>query len=475
MNAPIRDAAWDLAEAVATTPFSALSSADVDATKRLVLDTLACLLAGSAEPPFAELLRLYVQQGGAPEATVMVHGARLPATSALVLNSAMARALDLDDVHEDAIVHTGVHVVPAALAVAERRVALGGAPVRGDEMIAAVALAQDLMIRMSLACETRPILQGRPGTYQFGTFATAALTARLMGLDVAATVDALGNAYARAAGTTLGYREGALAQRAMQGLSASAGVFAAILAAAGIGGIRSCLEGDGGYYTVHERGRYDRRVLLDGLGERFLGTGTALKPYPVHRGAVLDLEVALAAHRAQPIDPAEIERVEVRYPARFASGYERIGAFAPERAHPRGDVEPHFSSSWAVAVALVRGTASIHDFTAAGVAQLAPAVVPVARRVVGVPDPRLDAGCTGLGAREIVVTRRDGTTITERIEHAPGGPEHPLSWDAVVAKFDEGAVRAARPIAADRLDAVVGAVAALETVDDVSVIPSTLT
>lgn len=474
MNASSRDVAWDLADAVATTPYSALSRADVDATKRLILDTLACLLAGSAEPPFAELLRLYTQQGGTPEATVMVHGTLLPATNALVVNSGMARALDLDDVHEDAIVHTGVHVVPAALAVAERKVALGRAPVRGDEMIAAVALAQDLMIRLSLACETRPILQGRPGTYLFGTFATAALTARLTGLDGPATVDALGNAYARAAGTTLGYREGALAQRAMQGLSASAGVFAALMAAAGIGGIRSCLEGDGGYYTVHERGRYDRRVLLDGLGGRFLGTATALKPYPVHRGAVLDLEVALVAQRAHSIDPAQIARVEVHYPARFASGYERIGAFAPERAHPRGDVEPHFSSSWAVAVALARGTASIHDFTAAGVAQLAPEVVPVARLVVGVPDVRLDAECTGLGAREIVVTHRDGTTITERIEHAPGSPEHPLSWDAVVAKFDDGASRAARPIASDRLDTVVRMIAALETVEDVGLIPAAL-
>src|SRR5688572_28523964 len=129
MSASTRDAAWDLAEAVATTPFSAMSSADIDATQRRVLDTLACLLGGSAEPPFGELLRLYTQQGGAPEATVMVHGARLPATSALVVNSGMARALDLDDVHEDAIVHTGVHVVPAAFAVAERKVTLGAAPV----------------------------------------------------------------------------------------------------------------------------------------------------------------------------------------------------------------------------------------------------------------------------------------------------------------------------------------------------------
>jgi 2-methylcitrate dehydratase PrpD len=367
-----------------------------------------------------------------------------------------------------------VHVVPAAFAVAQWRAHHRGEPVSGAELIAAVTLAHDLMIRLSLACRTPPILQGRPGTYVFGTFATAAVTARLLRLDTAQTADALGNAYTRSAGTTLGYREGALAQRAMQGLSASAGVFAALLAANGIGGIRECLEGEGGYYTVHERGEYDRTVLLDGLGVRFHGRDTALKSYPVHRGAILDLEVALALRRSHTFDATQIERVEVHYPARFASGYARIGAFAPERAHPLGAVEPHFSSSWAVAVALAHGAVSIDDFTEGGVARLAETIVPLARRVEGVADPALDVDCRGLGAREIVVVQRDGTVLRERIDHAPGSAEQPLSWDALVAKLDDGARRAARSLDPERLRSVVDAIAQLESVADVGVIADAL-
>jgi 2-methylcitrate dehydratase PrpD len=214
--------------------------------------------------------------------------------------------------------------------------------------------------------------------------------------------------------------------------------------------------------------------LLDGLGSTFRGRETALKPYPVHRGAILDLEVSIALRSSHALDPSQIERVDVHYPARFASGYERIGAFAPERAHPRGDVEPHFSSSWAVAVGLVQGRASIDDFTAAGVARLAAQIVPVAQRVHAVADPGLDVDCRGLGAREIVVTLRNGAVLRERIEHAPGGPDHPLSWDALVAKFEDGARRAARPIAVERLRYVIDAVASIESLDDAAAIPPLL-
>jgi 2-methylcitrate dehydratase PrpD len=306
----------------------------------------------------------------------------------------------------------------------------------------------------------------------FGTFATAAVTARLLGLDVAATTDAFGNAYARAAGTTLGYQEGAVGQRVMQGLAASAGVFAAQLAAAGIGGMRDCLEGDSGYYAVHEGGRYDRVVLTDDLGVRLHGRDTALKPYPVHRGAVIDIEAALAVARNHRYDPAAITAVRVRYPSRFAEGIARIHAFAPDRADPVGPVAPHFSSSWAVAVGLVRGRAGIDDFTEAGVARLRDAVVPVARRVTGIPDPALDDPRPGLGARVVEVELADGRVLTERVDHAPGGPERPWAWVEVVAKLEDCATRSALP--PEVVTGIVELVASLPDLDDAAAIPRLL-
>lgn len=467
---PASDASEAIARHIAGCGFEDLSPADVLATRRILLDTLATLVAGSGEPPFPELLRFLRAEGGVPEATVMVHGLKLPARHAVTLNSGMARALDLDDAHEAAIVHTGVHVVPAALAIAERE-----RTVSGRELITAIALGQDLMIRLSLACESPPILRGRPGTYVFGTFATAAVTAKLLRLDTGGVLDALGNAYTRSAGTTLGYHDGALAQRLLQGLSASDGVLAGLLAARGIGGIRGCLEGDAGYFRVHEAGRYDRSILLDDLGSTFHGTTTALKRFPVHRGASLDIEAASRVARRASFAVEEVRRIVVRYPSRFREGHERIGAFRPERASPRGPIEPHFSNPWAVGVALCkRGLVRIEDFSEAGVERLRDRVAPIARLVEGVADESLDRACRGLGPRVVEVTLRDGTVLVERVDHAPGGPELPFSWAELEQKFDDCARLAAVALPDGANASLFAAIRTLESCTDSSSLPALL-
>jgi 2-methylcitrate dehydratase PrpD len=458
----VPDAAISIARWINQATYADLTDADAVATRKLVLDTLGTLLAGSSEPPFAELSAYYLAEGGRRESSICVYGGKVPIRQAAIVNCAMARALDFDDVHEEAIVHTGAPIVPAAIAVAER---VGG--IGGRELITAIAVAQDLMIRLSLACESPPILRGRPGTYVFGTVATAAATAKLLGLDEQATLDALGNAFQRAAGSTLGYEDGALAQRVLQGLSAADGIQSAQLAQIGIGGLRGILEGRGGYFQVHEGGRYRRERLLGDLGGTFHGTMTSLKPYPVHRGMCLDIDAALEIARDHEIDPEQIERVRVRFPARFTDGMKNIGAFAPGREDPTGPVEPHFSNPWGVAVALTLGAAPVEAFTERGVDRYRERVLPLARKVEGVADPDLEGSSNSLGPRVVEVVLRNGVCFTSRVESGRGSPDVPLGWSELEAKFTDCASRAARPIEPSRLRETISAIRNLEDVEDV--------
>jgi 2-methylcitrate dehydratase PrpD len=457
------DAAVDFARWIARADFSDLALRDATATRKLILDTLATLLAGSSEPPFDRLAGWYREEGGRAESRIFVHGGRVPARHAAIVNCGMARALDLDDAHETAIVHTGAPIVPAALAVAER---VGC--VDGRRFMTAVAVAQDLMIRLSLACESPPILRGRPGTYVFGTLATAAATSMLLAFDEERTLDALGNAFLRAAGSTLGYENGALAQRVLQGLSAGDGVQSALLAEVGVGGAHDLLEGRGGYFQIHEAGHYRRDRLLGDLGLVLHGTTTSLKPYPVHRGMCLDIDAALEIARDHELDFDRIERIRVRFPARFAEGMANVGAFAPGREDPRGPVEPHFSNPWGVAVALVLGSAPIEAFTEGGVARYRERVVPVARKVEGIADPALGGESGGLGPRVVEVELRDGDILSARVVTGRGSPESPLGWDDLEAKLRDCARHAARPIDESRLRELASAVRELERVEDVS-------
>src|SRR5262245_34030193 len=101
------------------------------ATKRLVLDTLGCMVGGRYVPSSEVLSSLRLSMAGAPQATVAVSGEKVDLLTTVHLNAHYANALDA----EETIRHSGhlaAATVPPALAVAE----LVGAS--GAELLAAV-------------------------------------------------------------------------------------------------------------------------------------------------------------------------------------------------------------------------------------------------------------------------------------------------------------------------------------------------
>src|SRR6201999_1067115 len=156
--------------------------------------------AGSQDPGSTEVLALLREFGGAEQASV-IGGGKLPLPAAVTVNGTMCRALELDDVSEQALIHTTASVVPAALAAAEYLTE----PVDGKRLITAIAVGVDVANRLSLAPNHamdgpnyRP--RGMSYTYQIGTFAAAAAVANLWGLDERTTLHAFGLAYSQAAG-----------------------------------------------------------------------------------------------------------------------------------------------------------------------------------------------------------------------------------------------------------------------------------
>ena len=101
-----------------------LGDLTADATaiaRQCVLDTLGCALAGAGEALTTILLAEMEDQGGAAQATVIGHCARLPAASAALVNGAAGHALDFDDVNMAMPGHPSVAILPALLALAETR------------------------------------------------------------------------------------------------------------------------------------------------------------------------------------------------------------------------------------------------------------------------------------------------------------------------------------------------------------------
>jgi len=127
----------------------ALSYADLPDDVRMlgrqcVLDYIACTLAGAAEELTGIVLAEMQEQGGAPTATVIGHGARLPMLSAALVNGAASHALDFDDVNLAMTGHPSVVLLSALLALAEQR---GSA---GRDVLTAFVAGYELQCRLGL-------------------------------------------------------------------------------------------------------------------------------------------------------------------------------------------------------------------------------------------------------------------------------------------------------------------------------------
>ena len=131
---------------LARTGYEALDDDALRATKDHILYTLGTILAGSSAPGIKQALAgARALSGGSRESTVLVHGDKLPAALAALVNATMGHSRELD-INDDRIAYkSSVTVVPAALAAAEK---VGH--VSGKDLIAAVCLGVDLGIRLGL-------------------------------------------------------------------------------------------------------------------------------------------------------------------------------------------------------------------------------------------------------------------------------------------------------------------------------------
>lgn len=457
------DVAVEVARVVASARYADVAAQDVLAAKKLILDVLCAGVAGSQEPGCTELLTLMREFGGAAQATV-IGGDKLPLPAAVSVNGTMCRALELDDVSEQALIHTTASVVPAALAAAEYLTE----PVDGKRLITAVAVGVDVANRLSLAPNHamdgpnyRP--RGMSYTYQIGTFAAAAAVASLWGFDEQTTLHAFGLAYSQAAGNQQCLLDGALSVRVQQGLSASSGVLAALLAQRGITGATSPLEGKFGYYRVYCADDYDRAAVLKELGQRYTVGDVSIKPYPCCKFTHTAIAAAIAAREDPRFDVNEIERVVVHVDNQ--EYYNVVCDPLPAKQHPTSTVEAQFSMPYTVAVALLNGGIKLSDFLEPIIAD--PARQALARKVFpDLGEPQFTTRMLPTPSR-VEVVLRDGTVIDSRRDVAPGHPRDPLSWEQLEVKVRQMVEWPEHALPKDNADRLIRACKELDTLDDV--------
>ena len=451
------DPAYALAAHVTGTPYEALPASTVTATKRDILDTFGCMVGGGGAPGIAALYEMADEWGGREESRVLLHGRRLPAPAAALLNASMGHALDFDDTHDTAgSIHPGVSVLAAGLAMADT---LGG--VDGKRFLRAAALGLDVSCRIALAST---LDRGWHRTACIGIFGATVTAGLLLGLDAERMRHALGIAYSHAAGNRQCILDGALTKRLQAGQAASAGVFSAILAAKDFTGAHNIFTGKYGFLELYQPNGADASLLLQDLGTAFRGEGLSFKPYPCGRPLHAGIDAALAAHaRLGLTDARQLAEVTIALDkAAHADQFES----GPHKRRPTQVVEAQFALPFLIATALTHGKVGIGEVSGLG----DDATLALSDRIAGqaVPDAKPRDWLT------LTVRLTDGRGVSIETGDPIGSPEKPLDAEGMRAKFRDCAGNAMRPITAGTVERCIATLETLETLEDIGILMNRL-
>ena len=375
-----------------------VAPADLDAMALIALDGVANMLAGRATGP-GRILRAW----GADR--------RDAGRRALVMGGCM-HVLEVDDLHRGSVTHPGCVVIPAALALAERR------GTGGPDFLRAVLHGFEAVCRVGMSVGPAHYRVWH-NTATCGPFGAAMAAASLLGLDDEAATHALGNAGTQSAGLWEFLNTGAMSKHLHAGRAAEAGLVAAELAAAGFTGPPAILEGKQGLYAGACPDP-DPGAVLRHPDAPWQVHATSIKPWPSCRHTHPAIDAALEVSAA--IDPAAVTRVE-------ASTY-RAAVDVCDRPLPGSPYEAKFSLQHCIAAALADGAVGFGSFEADARARLAALSAKVR---VAAGEPYVSDYPAAWGG-EVTALLADGGRVSAARRQCKGDPEAALDRDQMAAK-----------------------------------------
>lgn len=408
-----------LCEAVAAWRYESLPSAVIETLKALLLDEIGVIAGAARAPGIAALNARLSRWESTGSATGLIGKRRYSPPSAALANGAAGHALDYDDQHDPARVHTNCVVLPALLAAAE-----DAGPISGKAFLLAHAVGAEIHARLGLACYNS-LGKGWHPTMVFGTLAAALAAGRVLHLDARGLLNALGIAYHQASGSAQSMREGVLTKRLGAGFAARAAVLGAFLAADGISGTQQTLEGSAGLFSLYERGEVDLERLLGSLGTDWRIPEYSLKPYPCCRCNHTAIEIGIRM-RQDGIASADVQAIEI---AMGHVNWLTVGApYDPKRDDI---VHAQFNAAYGFARALHDGKVDLRSYTRPHIT--APDIVALTALTQVIDDPAIPG--TAIEPARVKVTLKSGRVIETRSDIIKGSSRNPLTEEERMAKF----------------------------------------
>ena len=388
---------------VCRTNFNDLPQAVVMRAKEVLADTLSVIAAGAQEDEVKGLAKRLVDPKAKRVASLVGSGTRTEPSKAALINGTAGTFLELDEGNQFGRGHPGIHVVPAALAIAEE------GRLSGQDLLTALILGYEIGTRIGIACKIRMSMHPH-GTW--GTVGAAVAVGKLMGYSESAMREMINVSSSLGLATSRRTMiEGGTIRNAYSGVSNFMGVFAHQLVQSGFTG-----EADGvkTVYGSVVSDTFSPEVMTEDLGKRFEIARNYFKMHACCRynhGTLDALEKILAK---KALKAGEIESVDVETYSLAAQLCDRS---------PQNMLAAKFSIPFAVATLIVHGRTDVTCFAPQAVRS--DAVQALAKRVEVKEDPKLTAMMPSRRPSRVRVTLKSGEKLEAEVTMNKGDFEDP--------------------------------------------------
>ena len=335
-----------------------------------------------------------------------------------LIHGIAGHSLDYDDVHLTSVTHPSVVLVPALLAMADKR------PGLVPRLVDAYAVGLGVNIALGKALGFDHYDRGWHATSTIGPLAGAAALSHLLGLDGIATRSALSLAAAQCGGLQRNFGTGA--KHVQAGQAAAASVRAALLAEAGTDGSPD-IFGETGFFELYGSRAPDKTYEPIRIKPDTLSVSRKLFPccYLAHRM----IAAALEARKMLAGDVPPDARIAVEVPYG--------GLRALKITSPQTGAQAKFCAAYCVAAALKQGQVGLPDFDDSAVhrselRKLMTQIEAIEAPLVGEMPVGIDHGTVRLRVE------RAGSLLAEaEVRHYPGSPHAPAEPKAFDAKITD--------------------------------------
>ena len=419
-----------LADFVVSLKYEDIPEEVIDAIKRLFIDYAGLSYKGAemeSSKPVLELLgkidslkKINNTDGGVVAGTEF--GARYEYSC--MANGIFSHSLELDDVVNEASIHPGVVVFPAAISAAEE---IGS---NGKDFITAVVAGYEVMIRLGRAIN--PTAHYRCGfhpTGTTGTFAAAAVVGKLTGLRSDELISAFGISTSQTASSLEFLNDGTWTKRFHPGWSAHSGYIGAKLASCGFKGPRRGIEGKYGFLNSYSDDSKPE-LAVENLGSEFLTLNTSIKPHACCRYNQSPIDATLDIVKNNDITADQVDEVNVKL---VGPGMQLVGEPLKKKQNPENIVDAQFSLPYAVSIAILKKRAFLDEYSEELINSAQ--VKNLMKKVSCSRDSNLETEFPKKWPCEVAIKTVEGQVFNSKIDHPKGDPENPLCEDELILKF----------------------------------------